>query len=95
VQLVLALLYFVLTAYMAVLTVRIVLDVTRSFARSWRPSGPVLVAASGVYALTDPPLRALRRRIPPLTLGGVGVDVAFLVVFLGVVLLRVLVLTLA
>nr|WP_260399259.1 YggT family protein [Micrococcus flavus] len=90
-----ALAYLVLTVALAALTVRIVLDVTRSFARQWRPTGPVLVAASAVYAVTDPPLEALRRRIPPVNLGGVGLDVAFLVLFLVVVLLRVLVLVLA
>ena len=41
------------------------------------------------------PLEALRRRIPPVNLGGVGLDVAFIVLFLVVVLLRVLVLVLA
>lgn len=94
-QLLLALAYLVLTIALAALTVRIVLDVTRSFARQWRPTGPALVAASAVYAVTDPPLNALRRRIPPLNLGGVGLDLAFLVLFLAVVLLRTLVLVLA
>ncbi|MDO4240075.1 YggT family protein [Micrococcus sp.] len=94
-QLLLALAYLVLTVALAALTVRIVLDVTRSFARQWRPTGPALVAASAVYAVTDPPLDALRRRIPPLNLGGVGLDLAFLVLFLAVVLLRTLVLVLA
>lgn len=94
-QLLLALAYLVLTVALAALTVRIVLDVTRSFVRQWRPTGPALVAASAVYAVTDPPLDALRRRIPPLNLGGVGLDLAFLVLFLAVVLLRTLVLVLA
>ena len=94
-QLLLALAYLVLTVALAALTVRIVLDVTRSFARQWRPTGPALVMASAVYAVTDPSLEALRRRIPPLNLGGVGLDLAFLVLFLAVVLLRTLVLILA
>ena len=88
-QLLLALAYLVLTVALAALTVRIVLDVTRSFARQWRPTGPALVMASAVYAVTDPSLDALRRRIPPLNLGGVGLDLAFLVLFLAVVLLLV------
>ncbi|QCP07878.1 YggT family protein [Micrococcus luteus] len=94
-QLILALVYIVLTVVLAALTVRIVLDVTQSFARHWRPTGAALVAASAVYAVTDPLMRPVRRAVPPVNLGGIGLDVAFLVVFLGVVLLRVLVLVLA
>lgn len=93
-QLILALVYIVLTVVLAALTVRIVLDVTQSFARHWRPTGAALVAASAVYAVTDPLMRPVRRAVP-VNLGGIGLDVAFLVVFLGVVLLRVLVLVLA
>ena len=48
-----------------------------------------------MYAVTDPLMRPVRRAVPPVNLGGIGLDVAFLVVFLGVVLLRVLVLVLA
>ncbi|MFB1428262.1 YggT family protein [Micrococcus endophyticus] len=94
-QLILALVYIVLTVVLAALTVRIVLDVTQSFARHWRPTGAALVAASAVYAVTDPLMRPVRRAVPPVNFGGIGLDVAFLVVFLGVVLLRVLVLVLA
>lgn len=72
----------VLQLYFYVLLVRLVLDWVQVFARDWRPRGPVLVLANGVYALTDPPLKALRRLIPPLRLGGVALDLAFLVLVL-------------
>jgi YggT family protein len=45
------------------------------------------VIAEGVYTITDPPLRLLRRVIPPLTLGQFRLDLAFLVLFIGVSLL--------
>ena len=35
------------------------------------------------YSVTDPPLRALRRVIPPLRLGNVAVDLAFIVLFIA------------
>lgn len=94
-QLLLSLVHIALTLVLAALTVRIVLEVTESFARSWRPTGAALVLASGVYSVTDPLVHTVRRRIPPLQLGGVGLDVAFLVVYLGVALLRMLVVLLA
>ena len=72
----------VLRLYFFVLIARLVFDWVQVFARDWRPKGPILVLANGVYAATDPPLRALRRVIPPLRLGGVALDLAFLVLIL-------------
>jgi YggT family protein len=89
------LLDLLLLLYMLVLIIRLVLDWIQVFARTWRPSGIVLVLANLVYGLTDPPLRFLRRFIPPLRLGQVQLDLGFLVLFLGVQLLRVMVRALA
>ncbi|MGV1009625.1 MAG: YggT family protein [Dermatophilaceae bacterium] len=61
---------------------RLVFDWVRVLARDWRPKGAVLVLAEGVYTVTDPPLRMLRRIIPTITLGGIRIDLAFLVLFL-------------
>lgn len=74
-----------LSLYMLILLVRVVLDWVQLFARQWRPAGVVLVVANLVYALTDPPLRALGRLIPPLRLGGVGLDMGFLVLVVVII----------
>lgn len=74
----------VLNLYFFVLIARLVFDWVQVFARDWRPKGPVLVLANGVYALTDPPIKALRRIIPPLRIGGVALDLAFLVLIVAV-----------
>jgi YggT family protein len=65
--------------FFVLLIVRLVLDYVQMFARSWRPTGFVLVIAEIVYTITDPPLRALRKVIPPLRLGAVSLDLSFLV----------------
>lgn len=65
--------------FLLVLLVRLVFDWIQVFARDWRPRGAVLVVAEAVYTVTDPPLRALRRVIPPLTIGSVRLDLAFMV----------------
>lgn len=70
--------------YILVLLVRVVLDWTRLLLPRWRPPGAILVVANGVYALTDPPLRWLRKFIPPLRLGNVALDVGFIVLFIAV-----------
>jgi YggT family protein len=80
---VLALLAFVLFLCLVVLMIRLVLDLIRGFARDWRPRGAVLVVAEPVYTLTDPPLKALRRVIPPLNLGGISLDLSFFVLFIA------------
>lgn len=72
----------VLWLYLLVLLARFVFDLVQTFSREWTPKGPVLVIAEGVYTLTDPPLRALRRVIPPLRLGGVSLDLSFLVLLI-------------
>lgn len=82
------LLDLLLVLYLLVLLVRLVLDWVQVFARTWRPTGAILVVANVVYGLTDPPLRFLRRFIPPLRLGQISIDLGFLVLFIGVSLAR-------
>ncbi len=84
---VLSTLKFVIWLYLMVVFGRLVLDWIRVFARDWRPRGVVLVIAEAVYTLTDPPLNALRKVIPPLRLGGASIDLGFLVLVLGLYLL--------
>lgn len=67
--------------FVILLVVRLVIDWVQVFARDWRPRGVVLVVAEAVYTVTDPPLRLLRRVIPPLRLGAVRLDVAYTVLF--------------
>jgi YggT family protein len=74
---------FVVFLFFIVLLGRLVLDWVQAFARDWRPRGPALVVAEVVYTITDPPLKALRKVIPPLQLGSLRLDLAFLVLMLG------------
>jgi YggT family protein len=60
---------------------RLVLETVQAFARSWRPTGVVLVLAETTYTITDPPLRLLRRFIPSVRLGNVAFDLSFTVLF--------------
>jgi len=72
-------LILLLWLFFILLIARLVLDYVQMFARSWRPSGPLLVVAEVVYTVTDPPLKALRKVIPPLRLGSISLDLSFLV----------------
>jgi YGGT family. len=84
-------LYWVVLVFLLLLIGRLILDWIQVFAREWRPRGPVLVVAELIYTATDPPLKLLRRLIPPLRLGSVQLDLAFFILFLMTyVLLNVL-----
>lgn len=87
-DLILASLWLLLGVYQLALIVRIIFDMTQQFARYWRPKGPWLMLAVGTYAVTDPPIRWLRARIPPVNLGGIALDVAFIIVFFVVIVLQ-------
>ncbi len=81
---------FVVFLYFLVLLGRVVFDWIRIFARDWRPRGAALLVAEPIYTLTEPPLRALRKVIPPLRLGAVNLDLSFMVLFFVVYLLMLL-----
>ena len=72
----------VLGTFIVLLFVRLIVDWIQIFARSWTPRGPVLVILEGVYTATDPPVKAVRKVIPPLRLGGVAIDLSFIAVLL-------------
>ena len=83
-----AVLLFVLDLFFAALICRLVLVWIQVLAREWHPRGPVLVFAEAIYTVTDPPLKFLRRLIPPLSLGSIRLDMAFLVLMVIVLVLQ-------
>jgi YggT family protein len=68
--------------YILLLLARIVADWVQMFARSWQPHGAILVLLEFIYSATDPPIRLFRRFVPPLRLGGQGIDLSILFVLL-------------
>jgi YggT family protein len=84
-------LYIVVYLFFIALMIRLIFDWIQVFSRQWRPRGVVLIAAEGVYSVTDPPLKALRKVLPPLRIGGVQLDLAFMVLlFIILILLSVI-----
>lgn len=73
----------VVDIYIYVLVGRLIFDYIRMFSRNWRPTGVVLMIAEVIYTITDPPIRALRRIIPPVRIGSVSIDLSFLVLVIG------------
>lgn len=79
--------YYLLFFFWLLLTGRIVVELVRAFAREWRPGGGVAITVETIYTMTDPPVKLLRRLIPTVRIGNVGLDlsimVLLLVVFIG------------
>jgi YggT family protein len=67
--------------FLVVLLTRLVFEYVFMFAREYTPKGAVLVVVEAVYTVTDPPLKALRKFIPPLRVGQVAVDLSFMALF--------------
>lgn len=85
--LVTTLVYVLLLIYSFVLWGRLALDVARTFLPSWRPKGAGLVIAEFVFSTTDPPIKAVRRLVPPIRIGGIALDLAWSIVMLAVIIL--------
>lgn len=84
-------LFMALQTYFYLLIARMVISWIPVLAPSWRPRGFVASIFEIVYTLTDPPIKALRRVIPPLDLGGISLDLAFMAVLVIIYALQRLV----
>ena len=80
-------LYYALFFFWLLLLARIVAEMVRSFARQWVPVGPSAVALEVIFTVTDPPVKLLRRVIPVVRIGGVGLDLSIMVLLLVVFIL--------
>ena len=80
-------LYAALSIFILVMWVRLILDFVVNFNRGWRPSGFGLVLAEVVFTITDPPIKLVRRFVPPMRFGGVALDFAWTIVMLVAIVL--------
>ena len=74
--------YLLLYGFWLALLGRFVMSYVLQFGRRWHPGRTAAASLELVWSVTDPPLRALRRVIPPLHLGTVSVDLSALVLLL-------------
>ncbi|MEQ6901674.1 YggT family protein [Nocardioides sp. YIM 152588] len=73
----------ILFAFIGLLWVRFITDWVLAFARSWEPSGVVLVLLESAFTVTDPPVKALRRVIKPIRIGNFALDLSFILVMIA------------
>ncbi len=80
-----------INVYITVLFIRMILDWVAVLAPRWYPRGIVVALINVVYRITDPPLRWLRRFIPPLRMGPVAFDLGFIVLYFALIMLQVII----
>ncbi|PXY80892.1 hemolysin [Bifidobacterium indicum] len=78
-------------AYLFVLFIRMIVDWTMILMPRWYPRGVVSSLIRVIYALTEPPLRWLRRYIPPLPMGRIQLDVSFMVLYFILIVIQILI----
>jgi YggT family protein len=71
--------YLLLYVFFLALLARFVLGWVLAYGRRWQPGRGAAATLESVWSVTDPPLKALRRVIPPLRIGTVSIDLASLV----------------
>jgi len=72
-------LYALTWLFLVLLLLRVVISWIRAFSRTWRPRGLVLVLAEGIYTITDPPVKLIRKIVPSIQLGMVRIDLSVLI----------------
>jgi len=90
-SIILSVVYFALLIVFIALWVRFIFDWVQVLNPAFRPRGAVVLVAEVSYSITDPPLRAVRRVIPPLQLGSIRLDLAWTIVLIVVLILMSLV----
>ena len=82
------LLWWALQVFFLLLVARLFIDLALSFNRGWRPQGAMLPVVEIAMTVTDPPLKFLRRFIPPIKLGAISFDLAWTLLVFGILFLQ-------
>jgi YggT family protein len=87
--------YIALQVFIIIMWIRLILDFVVSMNREFRPRGFGLVVAEVVFTVTDPPIKAVRRVVPPLRIGNVAIDLSWSIVMLLAIVIGFVVIRLA
>ena len=88
-----AIIYALVGLYSLLVIVRIIIEMVQAFSKQFDPPYWFIMVAEPIFRMTDPPVNALRKLIPPLKLGGsgVGLDVSVIVLFFILMLIQMLI----
>lgn len=86
-------LLILLRIFVLMLVARLITEMIQSFSKEFRPPRWFIMIIEPIFVATDPPVKALRKLIPPLRTGGVSLDVSVIVLFIIVMILQAIVRT--
>lgn len=88
-----AIIFALVGLYSLLVIVRIIIEMVQAFSKQFDPPHWFIMVAEPIFRMTDPPVNALRKLIPPLRLGGsgVGLDVSVIVLFFILMLIQMLI----
>lgn len=84
-------LYVIIRIFVLLLIARLVIEMIQSFSRNFQPPRWFIYVAEPIFMITDPPVKALRRLIPPMRMGGVALDISVIVLFFIMMILQIVV----
>ncbi len=84
-------LYWIIDVYILVLIGRILVEMIVSFSRNFRAPSWFTRFAELLFVLTDPPVKLLRRIIPPLRMNNVAIDLSVLVLFFILMIAQIII----
>jgi YggT family protein len=79
-----SILFQLLGLFKLALFARIIIDYIRMFARNWRPNSFLMAIFELIYSITDKPMQFVQKFVPPLRLGGVAIDLSFIVLLIAI-----------
>lgn len=87
-----AILYAIVGLYSLTLIIRLIIEMIESFSQRFNPPHWFMVAGEFCFRLTDPPVKAVRKVIPPLRPGGgIGIDVSVIVLFIALQVIQIVI----
>ena len=81
-------LWWVLQLFVLTMFVRFIADFITVMRPGWRPSRALIPIFEVAFTVTDPPIKFVRRFLPPIRLGGIALDLAWTAVLLAVLFLQ-------
>ena len=87
-------LYWALQLFVYAMFARFIVEFVMSVNRGLRPPNILMPVVDFAFTITDPPIKFVRRFVPPLRLGVVALDLAWTIVLIAVLFAQGLVRTL-
>lgn len=66
---------------------RVIIDLIAALKRGWKPKGFLLMLSVFLFAVTDPPVKALRKLVKPVRIGQVMLDLSVLILFIALIII--------